>query len=84
MERTLTIREAKNGWVATLSYCDKKGGLSGYHSEDFILSELPDGIKEMMEGKISGKQVTTPEKRMKTSFDDALAEIEAKDKKDED
>lgn len=84
VEKTLTIKQLKNGYTATLcSYEENKGGMSGFHEETFIIKELPEEIKKMFDSKYAGK-VETPDQKKKMDFSKAEAEaMEAPEKEEE-
>ncbi len=74
--KTLTIKEVSNGYTVSLSYCTKKGGLEGYHSEEFIIKELPAEINKMFEGKFDGRLNTPKDREMSFNHaeDEAMKE----------
>lgn len=77
-ERSLSVRKAENGYVVTVSSCTGKGMKRSYNSDDYIMDDLPQELKDMMAGKIKGKK--QPKKGVKKAdgFDAATKKATAK------
>lgn len=83
MDKSVTIRRAENGYVISVSGCEKKGGEHNFMSKEFIVETLPKEIEELFDGKFKGKELSTPESR-KMSFNDAMKDYTDKSKKEPD
>ena len=70
-DKTLTIKEAENGYVAELSWCENKKKMDGptYHHESYILNDLPPEIKKMFSGEFGKSKA--PEDKMSEDFSKA-------------
>lgn len=72
MEKTLSIRQANNGYIVSLSWCEKDGDDREFHHEEYVMKELPGELDKMFEGCCSGEKVESPEEKEKKSFDGAM------------
>jgi hypothetical protein len=77
-DRRLSIEKAENGYIARVSWCTGTGMKRQYHDDSYVLTELPDEIKNMLAGKISGKKVSKKGAKKADVFDAATKKAAAK------
>lgn len=81
--KTMTIREAENGYIISRNWCEKDGDDREYHSEEYVMKTLPAEMKKLFDGGMEGQKVERPDERKRMSFDEAMKEADKSMKEDE-